>query len=51
MEDIVNCFSSSDEEAEDISNENLEPLAINLLDYEKLKIIQLLQNKVYLLKR
>lgn len=45
MEDIVNGFSSSEEEIEDILNENLEPLAINPSDYEELKIIQWFQIK------
>ena len=50
MEDIVKGFNNSEEEIEDISNENLEPLSINLLDYENLKIIKLLQSKNLFIK-
>ena len=50
MEDIVNGFSSEEEENEEPQNEVVDPLAINPADYEELKIIQLLQNKGMLLK-
>ena len=50
MEDIVNGFSSEEEENEEPQNEVVDPLAINPADYEELKIIQLLQNKGILLK-
>ncbi len=51
MENIVNGFNISEEEIAGISNENLEPLPKNLLDYENLKIIKLFHSKNLLIKR
>lgn len=50
MEDIVNGFSSLEEENEKSIEENPDPLAINPADYEDLKIIQILQNQNLLSK-